>query len=300
MLKALLKNLLKGRQGDQRSQLTVLDRTGGNARVVHETRDWIEAPNWSPDGRSLIFNGAGKLFRVGVDGGGAPERIDTGAIDSITNDHLVSPDGQWLYFTAEGGCVYAVSIAGGQPRKVSTDHLPGRSMEYYVHGISPDGQTLSCVGVIPGRATGALCICTLPTAGGSGTQITHTREPVDGPEFAADGRSIYFNAEIDSAPGHAQLFRMGIDGSNIEQLTRDERVNWFPHPSPDGEQIVYLSYPPGTEGHPPNKDVELRLMPVPAGPPKTLVKLFGGQGTINSNPWAHDSQRLAYVAYPRS
>ena len=48
------------------------------------------------------------------------------------------------------------------------------------------------------------------------------------------------------------------DGPGL--LRFDERVNWFPHISPDGEWIVYLSYPPGTVGHPPDKDVILRLM----------------------------------------
>lgn len=46
-----------------------------------------------------------------------------------------------------------------------------------------------------------------------------------------------------------------------------------------------------------NKNVELRLMPAEGGEPKTLVKLFGGQGTINVNSWAPDSKRFAFVSY---
>jgi TolB protein len=298
MLRPLLDRFLGRRPDDRRSQLTVIDCGGGGPRVIHETTEWIEAPNWSPDGRWLIFNGSGRLFRLPADGGGSPEPIATSAIGGITNDHLISPDGRWLYFTADG-CIHAVPFEGGSPRQVSTDHVPGKSMQYYLHGISPDGRTLSCVGVIPGRDTGALCICTLPSEGGPGTRLTHTKEPVDGPELAPDGRWIYFNGELNGRrPGDSQLFRMGLDGSNIEQLTHDERVNWFPHVSPDGQQIVYLSYLPGTLGHPASKDVELRLMPASGGPATTLVALVGGQGTINCNSWAPDSRRLAYVAYP--
>ncbi len=46
-----------------------------------------------------------------------------------------------------------------------------------------------------------------------------------------------------------------------------------------------------------NKNVELWLMPAQSGKPTRLAQLFGGQGTINVNSWAPDSQRLAFVSY---
>ena len=60
--------------------------------------------------------------------------------------------------------------------------------------------------------------------------------------------------------------------------------------------VVYLSYPPGTTGHPPDKDVILRLAALDGSAQRDLVALFGGQGTINVNSWAPDSRRFAYVA----
>ena len=54
---------------------------------------------------------------------------------------------------------------------------------------------------------------------------------------------------------------------------------------------------PETGEHLANKNVELRLMPANGGEPKTLLKLFGGQGTINVNSWAPDSKRIAFVSY---
>src|SRR5690606_25132630 len=114
-----------------------------------------------------------------------------------------------------------------------------------------------------------------------------------------DGAWIYFNSERASTlPGHAQCFRMRPDGSGVEQLTFDERVNWFPHISPDGQSIVYISYPPGTLGHQPDKDVILRFMYPEGSGQRDIVAFNGGQGTINVNSWAPDSKRFAYVAYP--
>jgi Tol biopolymer transport system component len=91
---------------------------------------------------------------------------------------------------------------------------------------------------------------------------------------------------------------MAPDGGGREQLTFDERVNWFPHLSPDGASFVYISYEPGTVTHPADLPVELRMLPAQGGTPRTVVRLFGGQGTLNTNSWAPDSRRFAFVAYP--
>ena len=122
-------------------------------------------------------------------------------------------------------------------------------------------------------------------------------QPHDGPEYAPDGNWIYFNSER-ASPGQAQLFRMRADGSGVEQLTFDERVNWFPHFWPDGERVVYLSYPAGTRGHPADRDVILRTMAPDGSGQRDVVAFNGGQGTINVNSCAPDNRRFAYVAYP--
>ena len=64
--------------------------------------------------------------------------------------------------------------------------------------------------------------------------------------------------------------------------------------------MVYIAYAKGDVepgDHPANKNVELRLVPAEGGASKTIVKLFGGQGTINVNSWAPDSHRFAFVSY---
>ena len=67
---------------------------------------------------------------------------------------------------------------------------------------------------------------------------------------------------------------------------------------PTANSVVFISYPPGTTGHPPNKDVILRFMRPDGSGKRDIVSFFGGQGTINVNSWAPDSRRFAYVAYP--
>ncbi len=275
---------------------------GSNPRLVCEAQG-IQAPNWSPDGKWLVCNGsiAGSkvLLRIAADGGGQPEKIFTGDIPVASNDHILSPDGKTIYFTANPH-LYAVPFAGGTPRRISNEHPAATAFKYFLHGVSPDNQTLAYVGVsaVGDEAWGRSDIYTIPVAGGPDTRLTDTPAPDDGPEYSPDGKWIYFNSELNAkVPGHSQCYRMKPDGTGIEQLTHDERVNWFPHISPDGKWIVYLSFPSGTVKHPADKAVILRRMRPDGSRQADIIAFNGGQGTINVNSWAPDSKRFAYVDY---
>jgi TolB protein len=284
-------------QPGQRSELTVINADGSGRNVIFVADEVIEAPNWTPDGAALIFNAGGELWRIPADGSAEPERIDTGHLDDLNNDHVLSPDGQTIYVSSDDSHLYAVPIGGGTPLRVSNVHAERH--HYYLHGISPDGTTLAYTGVeqLGDNPWGKVNIFTLPAAGGPNVRLTDVLVPNDGPEFTPDGQWIWFNTEQFS-PGQAQIARMRTDGSEPTQVTFDERVNWFPHFSPDGKSIAYLSYPPGTQGHPADKDVILRFMKPDGTGQRDIIAFNGGQGTINVNSWAPDSRRFGYVAYP--
>ena len=282
----------------QRAQLFIADAETGEVALICESRDLLfEAPNWTPDGRQLIVNGDGGLFRIAVEGGSL-EAIDLGGIGELNNDHVLSPSGDIVYVSSDDGHLYAVSLAGDEPtRRVSNDRGP--NFRYYLHGISPDGMQLAYIGLEIAAETVRTNVFTIPAAGGPDMQLTDEDAPHDGSEFSPDGEWIYFNSERGSAaPGHAQLFRMSPDGEDVTQLTLDERVNWFPHLSPDGSRLAWVSYPPGTLGHPADLDVIIRLADADGDGVRDLVHLFGGQGTLNVNSWDPTGTRLAYVAYP--
>ncbi|MGV1791853.1 TolB family protein [Rhizobium sp. A37_96] len=284
----------------QISELVVFDIASSTARVIYETGELIEAPNWSPDGKWLVYNGDGRLFRISPDGQDGPHRINTAPVENLNNDHVVSPDGRSFFVSANDGHLYRVPFEGGTPQRVSNEHEASRGFKYYLHGISPDGATLAYVGLERREGGGVFTrICTIPAAGGQDVFLTDGACPVDGSEFSPDGQWIYFNSEAAATqPGHAQAFRMRPDGTGLEQLTHDERVNWFPHPAPNGRDLVYLSYPVGTIGHPADKDVILRFMSADGGKARDLDAFNGGQGSTNVNSWAPDSSAFAYVRYP--
>lgn len=86
---------------------------------------------------------------------------------------------------------------------------------------------------------------------------------------------IYYNS---SQSGTMQLWRMKPDGSAKEQITFDEYNDWFPHISPDGKWIAFISFPTtiSPNDHPSYKRVMLRLMPAGGGVPRVIAYLYGG------------------------
>jgi Tol biopolymer transport system component len=283
----------------QTCELVVTDRLGAKLTVIYETSELIEAPNWTPDGKWLVYNADGRLFRISPDGTDGPHRINTTPVENLNNDHVISPDGAHVYVSANDGHLYRCPIDGGAPVKISNDKDPARRFRYYLHGISPDGQTLAYVGLARPGDSNVTRICTIPAAGGKDTDLTDGACPVDGPEYSADGKWIYFNSEAAATQaGHAQIFRMRPNGSGQEQLTHDARVNWFPHAAPDGTIFAYISFPTGTLGHPADKDVIIRTMAPDGSDIRDIDRFNGGQGTINVTSWAPDSQHFAYVRYP--
>lgn len=272
----------------QTAELYVVEVASGERRLVFESSELLfEAPNWVGDW--LVVNGDGGLFRLPVSGGEL-ERIELGGVPEINNDHVVSPDGATVYVSAEDGHLYAVPLAGGVGRRVSNDH----GVHHYLHGVSPDGSRLAYIGLESRDGKRITNVYTVPADGGVDVQITDDEFADDGSEYGPDGW-IYFNSE---RAGQVQLFR--IKGELVEQLTFDERVNWFPHPSPDGSLVAYVSFPPGTSGHPADvDDVRVRLLDAD-GQIREVATVFGGQGTMNVPSWSPDGSAFAYVAYPIS
>jgi len=272
------------------STLETIDIATGERCIVHRALEHFEAPNWSRDGQYLVFNSNGRLYRIPVSGG-EPELIPTAGHGPCNNDHGFSPDGTELAMSCHledhGSIIYVVPVGGGKARRI-TEKGPS-----YWHGWSPDGGTLAYCA----RRNGEYDIYSTPAAGGAETRLTAAAGLDDGPDYSADGRHIYFNSE---RSGQMHIWRMRSDGSQQQQITSDtEFADWFPHPSPDGQWIVFLSYSGEVQGHPADKDVVLRLMPVEGGDVRTLAILFGGQGTINVPSWSPGSDRVAFVSYLR-
>jgi TolB protein len=260
------------------------------AMVVATGPGRMEAPNWSRDGKTLIFNREGHIWTIPAEGGVAT-MLNTGAATNCTGSHGLSPDGKWLAIScATPGKpetrVYIVPSAGGEPRLLT------QNPSSYFHSWSPDGKTIAFTR--PNHVGGGN-IFSIPVEGGTETALTTGNGISDDPDYSVDGKWIYFNS--DRAGGLMQIWRMRPDGSGAEQVTSDDFNNWTPHPSPDGKSIVIVSYDRNVKGHPTNTDIALRILNLSDGKIRVLVDMVGGAGTDNVPDWAPDGIHLAFVSF---
>jgi len=245
-------------------------------RAVLTTEGSVRGPNWSPDGTTVVFSDRGRLWRVAVTGGPA-EAVETGPGLICTPEHGFSPDGKMLAFTAvvrgQGtDQIYVMPAAGGSPRRVTTK---GPS---WWSGWSPDGKTLIYTGSRKHRDG----VFTIPAAGGEETLLIPGATDA---EYSPDGRYIYF----DSPRGEGTVRRARADGRGAERVISGEMGNFFPHVSPDGEWLAFLSVLPQTA------DVLVRVMSLGDGQIRVMGIL--GSGTLEAPCWSPDSKRLAFVSH---
>ncbi|GGB11362.1 TolB family protein [Puia dinghuensis] len=120
--------------------------------------------------------------------------------------------------------------------------------------------------------------------------------PGDKPEYSPDKKYDYYSANVN---GTTQIWRMRPDGSAKEQLTFDEYHNWFPHVSPDGKWLAFISYPMDIDpnAHPLYEEVMLRLMPLTTpGAARVIAYLYGGESTLHVHCWSPDSKQISLIS----
>lgn len=274
------------------SRLEIMDVETGLRRMIFTSAHSIQAPNWTPDGKYLIFNSGGLLYRYDLHTGNIGV-LNTGFARSNNNDHVLTFDGTLLgishHSSDEGGnsaIFYLPASGSDQPVRITR---PGRDASY-LHGWAPDNHSV----VFTGHRNGQYDIYSADIRTGQEIRLTHQQTLDDGPEYSPDGKYIFFNS---ARTGTMQLWRMKPDGSEQTQLTFDAWNDWFPHVSPDMKKIIFISFPPEVDAqdHPFYKRCLLRMMPYEGGEPTVIGYVYGGQGTMNVPNWSPDSRKIAFV-----
>ena len=280
---------------DTTSYIQTVDVKTGKIDTLLVAKGDFEAPNWHHD-NYLVMNFRGKMYKLDI-ATKALTVINTGSINTLMDDHGLSPDGKWMAITNTDAynpaqklikfSFYIVPITGGEPKRISVGDIS------FWHSWSPDGKTLAYCG---GNDFSNLDVYTIPAAGGTPKRLTETPGLDDGPDYSPDGKYIYFHSY---RTGHMQIWWMHPDGSQPEQMTSDEDANWFPHPSPNNKWIAYIAYTTDQkQNHPFGKDVKLRLMDLNTKAITDITPVFyGGAGTINTPSWSPDSKKVAFVSY---
>jgi len=303
----------RGRQllPGQTSRVHVYDVESRTSRLVFESSTvLVEAPNVLADG-TLVLNGNGDLWllRLPADGDDVLDEsalvpVPMPGVPEINNDHVLDPSGNSVVVSGRDGDLYRVPVPAGGAAATLTDVTTALPVvrKFYLHGIGADGSLAAIVGERSEAGEWTTDVALVDPATGEPTFLTRDEHPDDGVSFA--GEVLVWNSER-FTPGTAQLVSLWPGATDPVRITNDDRVNWFPHVSPDGSHLLYLSYEPGVHGHPADHRVELRLLSGAlvrgariAVVPETLVTLDGGQGTVNVPPWSPDSRWFAYCDYP--
>ena len=278
------------------SHLEIMDVTTGHRKILHSAPNSLQAPNWTPDNKYLIFNslkpGENLLYKYDL-ASGAITKLNTGFATQNNNDHVLSYDGKMLAISNHVGekrtsTIFTLPVDGSDNPTKITSETNGHS---YLHSWSPDNKKL----VFTGQRNKEWNIISIDIATKQETILTEDATLDDGPEYSPDGKYIYFNSV---RTGTVRLWRMKPDGSDEEQVTFDEYNNWFPHFSRTGSGYYTLHFPKDIDptSHPFYKKIYLRLMPAAGGIPKTVAYIYGGQGTINVPSWSPDSKKIAFVS----
>jgi TolB protein len=293
----------QGSEQHLRSRVFIYNMHDRSSHLVYTAETIWEAPNWSPDGKYLIANSGGSIYKFVLkqDGTAGPQKLALTDDYRCNNDKALSPDGTKLAFsastaTSKGSQVFLADADGNNVKLIASEPPS------YFHGWSPDNKTLAFVAQRSG--SGQYDIYAISPAGGPETQLTSNIHQDDGPDYSPDGKWIYINSD---RSGKEAIWRFPATGAGktdekAQMVVSDALEDWFPHISPDGKKMVYIGYPAGTPTHDPRTvHVELKLAEVKHGnvsaQKKTLVEVVGGQGTMNVNSWAPDSMRFAYVTY---
>jgi TolB protein len=191
------------------SSLETISIETGERSLVYSTRDHIEAPNWSRDGKLFIFNSEGRIYTLPTQGG-LPQVLNTAGATHCNNDHGLSPDGKWLAISHEAGdtsLIYILPATGGEPKQVTSQ---GPS---YWHSWSPDGKTLVYCAERQGEFD-VYAISPQEASAGKERRLTDSPGLDDGLDYSPDGQNIYFNSE---RSGRMKVWRTKADGRDPQQ-----------------------------------------------------------------------------------
>ncbi|MGJ8713963.1 MAG: TolB family protein [Maribacter stanieri] len=274
------------------SNLELMDVETGHREIIYHSAHSIQAPNWTVDGKKLIYNSKGRLYNYELETNSITP-LNTGFAIKNNNDHVLTFDGKLLGISHHNqddngdSALYYLPTNGDSNPKMVTKPGVGAS---YLHGWSPNNKEM----IFTGDRNGAYNIFTVNVKSGKEEQLTDFPTLDDGPEYTKNGKTIFFNSD---RTGTMQLYSMKANGKKQTQLTFDDYNDWFPHVSPDQKWIAFISFPKEIKSndHPFYKHCMLRIMPIKGGKPKVIAHIYGGQGSINVPSWSPDSKKIAFV-----
>jgi serine/threonine protein kinase len=242
------------RSGRDGGGLYVMGRTGEAPRRVAE--DGFD-PEWSPDGRHLVYSTSTAPVATSRSGVGALRRveIETGKVTPITELDALNPDwspnGRFIAYwglertVASSGAVagtssirniFVVPEGGGTPWRVTDDPAVDWAPMWnadgsFIYYVSDKGGSMNLWRIAMDPDTGR--------PSGQPEPATTPASYVGRARMSASGGTLVYEART----GNSNIYRASFDAARgtfgaIEPVTSGSRAFRFVDPSPDGKSLV--------------------------------------------------------------
>ena len=194
------RGLVPPRETRRASHLYLVPSAGGEPKQLTSGDLSQRAPDWSPDGRAIVF---------------VQDSTDTSEVRNQVRPQL-----------------YVLSVADGAVRRLATPYV-----ENVAPAWSPDGTTIAFI-CSKGRGE-ENDLCVMPAAGGGGPVRNLTSgwdlDP-SGPAWSPDSKTVYVSAET---RGNIHVFAAPATGGSVRQITTGERQLSGPVITRDGKLLAY-------------------------------------------------------------
>jgi TolB protein len=218
-------------------EIYVMEADGSNARRATRNRSINNFPDWSPDGRDIVYTsyreGARPALYLLTRGGNSPGRILRGFAGGAQLYRAVfDPEGERLAVVAshDGAAeIYVVGRGGRNPRRLTHD----RSIDIGP-AWSPDGRQLAFVS----DRTGSPQIYVMSADGGGLRRLTYDGSYNTSPAWSPDGRWIAYETR---ANGQFDVWLIDPEGTVNVPLVTHPRSDESPSWSPDGRKLAFAS-----------------------------------------------------------
>jgi Tol biopolymer transport system component len=231
--------------GGRGQVISIYSQETGRVRELNPKLSGNLFPQWiPPDGRALSVMASDKeghriIYKVDLQTGEATPigpLADSGF--SFRNVPVWTTDGKRLFYTGGLGSdekryIYTFDLETGK-----SGRLPGTPDDACFITISPDGKWLAFI-----NEHGKKVLRVISTAGGEPREV-HSYEHSDhviSPAWSADGRSIYLPKLSDPKSNFWDLYRVSLDGREVEKTEVGQLWIRSLSASPDGRSLAFQS-----------------------------------------------------------
>jgi eukaryotic-like serine/threonine-protein kinase len=268
---------------------------GGTSRTLGRIAE-AHSCSWSPDGRWIACVSGNRQFVRNEDFGNiAASSIWVipaagGAAVRVTDDQSLNTSPAWL--PRSTSLLYVSNREGGRDIYQVALARSGRAAAEAVRlttGLNPATVSVSAGGRRLAYAAftriANVWSAAIPASGpvrmSQAEPVTSGNQEIEAFDISPDGRWLLFDSD---RSGLQQLYRMPLEGVEVEQLTSDPVPSMAPSVSPNGREIAYHTFRNGTR--------QVFVLPFEGGAPSQVTR-DSAQNRIAA--WLPDGRSIVYV-----